>query len=45
MGSARKEVKGFNGFNLVVFEQEFYVAGLSGGVAGEINNCFGFNFV
>ena len=45
MGSTREEVEGFDGFNLVIFEEEFNVAGLGGGAARKINDGLWFDFV
>lgn len=45
MGGVREEVKSFDGFDMVVFEEEFDVTSLSGWVTGKVNYCFRFNFI
>ena len=43
MWGAGEEVKNLNGFEVVKIDKRFKVAGLSGGVTGEINNFGWFN--
>ena len=45
MGGVGEEVKSFDGFDMVVFEEEFDVTSLCGGVTGKVNYCFRFNFI
>ncbi len=44
MGGAREEIKGFDIFDLVFFEQKFNVAGLGSGITRKVNNFSGYNF-
>lgn len=40
-----EEVKSFDGFDMVVFEEELDVTSLGGWVTGKVNYCFRFNFI
>lgn len=43
--SVGEEIKSFDDFDMVVFEEELDVASLGGGVTGKVNYCFRFNFI
>ena len=43
--SVREEVESFDGFDMVVFEEELDVTSLCGGITGKVNHGFRFNFI
>ena len=41
----REEVESFDSRDVIVFKEKLNVTSLGGGIAREINDCFGFNAV